>query len=121
MARDNISLRVATAHDLDDIVRIVKTGFPDDPVWDYRFPYRNKYPEDHDYWTRKEYADYLSQVDKFAIVLAVLPKREKEKENNVTIAVAVWDLNVMKDAIWGKSTLTPCLKPAASICEERDL
>ncbi|KAH7039722.1 acyl-CoA N-acyltransferase [Microdochium trichocladiopsis] len=104
----DLRLRAATAADLDDIVRIVKAGFPDDPEWDYRYPYRDEYPEDYDYWMRREYGDYLAQTDKFAVVVATLPELAAASSpseqigecgtRDVPVAVAVWDVAVTKDS-----------------------
>ncbi|KAK3071575.1 hypothetical protein LTR53_008383 [Teratosphaeriaceae sp. CCFEE 6253] len=63
------TVRNATKDDLDDIVRIVQAGFPDDPEVDYRFPSRKEHPEDYAKWTRIEYQDYLEQPEKFEVHL----------------------------------------------------
>ena len=41
-----MAARRATCDDLDGLMNVVLSTMPQDPAWDYRFPYRHKYPED---------------------------------------------------------------------------
>ncbi|ETS79398.1 hypothetical protein PFICI_09251 [Pestalotiopsis fici W106-1] len=108
----HIVVRVATMEDLDDLTKIAQAGFPDDPEFDYRFPHRQKYPDDHWRWTRREYEGYLNQPDKYAVLLATLPTNQKSDEYNdehkqerelnrswpVSVALAVWDMAVTTES-----------------------
>ncbi len=89
-------VRTARLDDLDAITTVVQLGFPDDPQFNYRFPYRLKYPEDHWKWTRREYEGYLNQAEKYAVVVAATPDTEDKP-----IAVSVWDMAVETEATGG--------------------
>lgn len=106
---NSIVVKVATIDDLDELTKIAQAGFPDDPEFDYRFPYRQNYPEDNWSYTREEYEGYLNQPDKYAVLLATLPAaNQKSDEQNgdhkqdpeldrsqpISVALAVWDLAV---------------------------
>jgi GNAT superfamily N-acetyltransferase len=107
-----LTLRLATKADLDAIVRIVWASFPDDPGCNYKFPYRDQYPDDFTSWTRREYEAYLDQPDKFAtwVVTAAIPSSHSLHGATGTntasapaergaaeqpIAIGVWDVNVL--------------------------
>lgn len=81
-----LCLREATLDDLDDLVEIVRVGFPDDPEVGYRFPHRDRYPQDYVKWTRREYEGYLAQPGKFVVRVI---------ESTKPIALAVWDIAVL--------------------------
>lgn len=78
--------------DLDAIVEIVILAFAYDPQWNYRYPYREQYPEDHYKFTRIFYAEYLEMT--FAghntIMLAEMPSDEDPSVLKV-ISVSIWD------------------------------
>jgi ribosomal protein S18 acetylase RimI-like enzyme len=82
-------IRTARLTDLDAITRVAQAGFPDDPEFNYRFPYRLEYPKDHWKWTRCEYEGYLKQPEKYAVVVAATPDAEDKP-----VAVSVWDIAV---------------------------
>ncbi|KAK4145294.1 acyl-CoA N-acyltransferase [Dichotomopilus funicola] len=84
-----LTLRKATLADLDDLTTVAQAGFPDDPEFDYRFPFRHEFPEDNRYWVHQEYREYLEQPDKYAVVVITA-----EDNDNRPVALSVWDLNV---------------------------
>ncbi len=95
---DELALRNATEADLDDIVRIVQAGFPDDPEVGYRFPLRDEYPEDYWKWTRIEYRGYIQQPNKFVVHLVEAPVMSHDgKVVMRPAAVAVWDVAVLTE------------------------
>jgi hypothetical protein len=98
---NKLTLRAATKADLDDITDVVQAGFPDDPEWDYRFPYSEKYPEDNRKWTRREYDEYLEQPDKYAVLAATAPVETDGKTSSKVIALAVWDISVLTKSTGG--------------------
>ncbi|KAI4598073.1 hypothetical protein KJ359_003882 [Pestalotiopsis sp. 9143b] len=69
----SFTLRVATKKDLDDITRIHIEGFTEEPQVHYCFPLREKFPEEHWKWTRKEYENYLEQPDKYVVYVLESP------------------------------------------------
>jgi hypothetical protein len=78
-------------------------GFPDDPGCNYKFPYRNQYPDDFWYWTRLEYEEYLDQPAKFAslVVTAPVTRDDGDEVSHVPIAVGIWDIAVETKSIGG--------------------
>jgi hypothetical protein len=88
------SLRAATEADLDDIANVAIAAFPDDPEFDYRFPYRKDYPEDNWKWTRREYQGYLAQPSKYAVLVAVTDVATEKGTISRAIALGVWDVAV---------------------------
>jgi hypothetical protein len=95
-----LTLRPGTKADLDNIVRIVCAGFPDDPEVDYRFPWRGQFPEDYVKWTRKEYEHYKEQAKKFVVHLVdtAVESEEGGKVMSQPVALAVWDIAVLMEA-----------------------
>jgi hypothetical protein len=85
-----LTVRKATLADLDAITTVAQEGFPDDPEFDYRFPYRHQYPEDNRRWVREEYREYLEQPEKYAVVV-VTAKDNDDKP----VALSVWDMKVL--------------------------
>lgn len=89
----SLELRKATMADLDAITRVVQLGFPDDPEFNYRFPYRQEYPEDNWKWVRREYASYVDQPKKYAVlVVTALVAGADAPPRREAIAVGVWDV-----------------------------
>jgi hypothetical protein len=97
-----LELRFATKADLDDITDVARSGFPDDPEFDYRFPHRHEFPEDNRKWIRREYEQYLEQPEKFAtlIVTATVVSDEGVTRDRA-ISVGVWDISPMTKSTGG--------------------
>jgi hypothetical protein len=85
-----LTVRKATLADLDDITTVAQQGFPDGPEFDYRFPYRHKYPDDNRRWVREEYREYLEQPEKHAVVVVTA-----EDNDDKPVALSVWDVKVL--------------------------
>lgn len=99
---EELRLRVATKLDLDEITRVVQAGFPDDPEFNYRFPYRDRYPEDNWTWVRKEYEEYIEQPSKFAVMVITTPVgSDSGGVADRVVALAVWDMSTTQKAIGG--------------------
>ncbi|OTA57912.1 acyl-CoA N-acyltransferase [Hypoxylon sp. EC38] len=86
-----LALRTATLDDLEDIATVAQQGFPDDPEFDYRFPYRDEYPEDNRKWIVQEYREYLEQPDKYAVIIVTASDND-----NKAVALSVWDIYISK-------------------------
>jgi hypothetical protein len=109
---NSLSLRPATKADLDAIASVVKAGFPDDPGCDYKFPYRNDFPDDFWKWTRLEYEEYLNQPEKFAVLVVTTPITNAEGAViDTVIAIGVWDLAVLQKSKGGGSCSPPMFPP----------
>ncbi|KAF2746991.1 acyl-CoA N-acyltransferase [Sporormia fimetaria CBS 119925] len=90
----DLHLRPATKDDLDDLTEVARAGFPDDPEFDYRFPYRHEYPGDNYKWIRKEYEEYLDQPEKYAVLVVTAPTLVDSGHCDRVIALAVWDISI---------------------------
>ncbi len=86
---DGLTLRAASLDDLEDLTTVAQAAWPDDPQFDYRFPYRDEYPQDNRKWVRQEYREYLEQPDKYAVL--VVTARDNHDR---AVALAVWDISV---------------------------
>ncbi|KAK6334550.1 hypothetical protein TWF730_003764 [Orbilia blumenaviensis] len=89
---DGPTIRPASISDLDRIAEVAVKGFPDDPEFDYRFPHRLEYPQDHFKWVREEYKEYLEQTEKFSVVVVTTKDATTTREDTV-ISLAVWDMD----------------------------
>lgn len=78
-----MKLREATKDDLNALTDIMIAAMPTDPAWDYRFPYRGDYPEDHRRCVNKIFEEAFEAK---ATVLNVV-----EIEKDHPVAYAVWD------------------------------
>jgi hypothetical protein len=94
-------LRFATKADLDDITDVARSGFPDDPEFDYRFPYRDRYPEDNRKWIHREYEQYLEQPKKFATLVVTTLVSRKGISKERAISVGIWDISPMSKSTGG--------------------
>ena len=64
-------------------------AFPLDPQWNYRFPYRLQYPEDHYRYTRMYFADALADSLSHKIIVAEMEGLPGSIKPNI-IAVSLW-------------------------------
>ncbi|RKL36382.1 hypothetical protein BFJ70_g7313 [Fusarium oxysporum] len=102
-----LTLRRATIDDLDDITWICVNGSPDDPGTDYRFPYRDKYPEDFWKWTRIEHEELFERPDKLVILVVTAPVLDNGEVVHQPVSYGVWDLKVTSDFIPGGAYRPP--------------
>ncbi|KAI0109120.1 acyl-CoA N-acyltransferase [Nemania sp. FL0031] len=88
----DISIRPASANDLEAIVNIVIKAFPYDEQFAYRYPYREQYPEDHYKYTELYYSEYLNTTfaGQNTIMVAEAPDLEDSTKTQV-IALSIWD------------------------------
>uniref|UniRef100_A0A0D2XXH6 N-acetyltransferase domain-containing protein n=1 Tax=Fusarium oxysporum (strain Fo5176) TaxID=660025 RepID=A0A0D2XXH6_FUSOF len=103
-----LTLRRATIDDLDDITWICVNGSPDDPGTDYRFPYRDKYPEDFWKWTRIEHEELFERPDKLVILVVTAPVLDNGEVVHQPVSYGVWDLKVTSDFIPGEIIDSAC-------------
>jgi len=62
--------RLGLPADADSVTAIIVAAMPLDPQWDYRFPYRLKYPEDHYNYTRMLFEYFLDPTfDDWAVIV----------------------------------------------------
>ena len=87
-----LTLRAATADDLDHVADIAWAAFPADPQWDYRFPHRKEYPEDNWRWTRLMYENLMGDGNAVNVITVPIKKEDGGEVVHRPIAVAVWEL-----------------------------
>ena len=90
-----LALRKATTDDLNDLANITCAAMPKDLQWDYCFPHRKKYPEDHWNGTRLMLKNLMETTDILINVITV-PSKEDGETNDRSIALAVWELSGCK-------------------------
>lgn len=117
VSNEPLTLRQATIDDLDDITWIVTNSLPDDPGTDYRFPYRDKHPEDFWKWTKEEYAEYFERPDKFYVMVVTAPVEDDGEIIHQPVAIGVWDLIVTSEFM---PSGTSCLPPSKSKTDDQD-
>ncbi|KAH7377964.1 acyl-CoA N-acyltransferase [Cadophora sp. MPI-SDFR-AT-0126] len=103
--KSTFTLRKADKSDLEDITTVAQAGFPDDPEFDYRFPKRDKYPEDNRKWIKREYQAYIEQPEKFTVMIVTTPVEKDGQVASQAIALAVWDISVLTEATGGDDGL----------------
>lgn len=83
---ERLTLRRATMEDLDAVLEVVHGALSEDPKFDYRMPYRDRYPEDHHKWLRLEYQEYLAQPEKYALMMMTASDYDDKP-----ISICIWD------------------------------
>ncbi|RYP73977.1 hypothetical protein DL771_003288 [Monosporascus sp. 5C6A] len=86
---ERLTLRRATLGDLDDVLTVALEGLSGDPKFDYRFPYREEYPEDHRKWLRQEYKEFLEQPEKYALMIMTASDNDDKP-----VSFAIWDIAI---------------------------
>ena len=91
VTKPRVSIRNAIeATDLDAITNVTLAGFPSDPQWYYRFPYRKEYPEDHYKYSKERLGAYFSQVQFGRLTYHVA--EAEEVNGKKVVAYAIWQM-----------------------------
>ena len=90
MEPPRISRRQAGMEDLDSIVDLMLEAMADDALWNYRFPYRKDFPEDHRNGTRLRMQEFLAG-GQWLVNVAEIMSNDDPKQSR-PIAFAVWNL-----------------------------
>ena len=88
-----MAIRAANLSDIEKVLEVVLSAAPYDPQWDYRFPYRKKYPEEHLKYTKLLIECFLDQTwDDWQVMVVEAPSLE---DCNVTtiVSISVWDVS----------------------------
>lgn len=91
---NGLALRAALEADLDDITRIHRDGFVEEPAINYMFPFRDQHADDFWTCTREEYEHYLKQPDKWRLQVVEAPVYVDGEIIMRVAGLAVWDLAV---------------------------
>jgi hypothetical protein len=96
-----MSTRQAKLNDLDAVVEVVLAAMPLDPQWNYRFPYRDSYPEDHRKFTKRLFRLFIDPaIDDWQVMVAEAPSIEEPHVSKI-VAFAVWDISYINKAKHG--------------------
>lgn len=92
---NDMSIRLATASDLEAMTRVLIGASPLDPVYPYRFPDRHLYPSEFSALCRQKCAEYLATS---TVVVCEMPMMASEGHSSnpnpprsVVVAFASWD------------------------------
>lgn len=94
--------RIAVPADIDELVDAVLLTMPADPQWDYRFPYRLQYPEEHRKYTKMLWEKFIDPAYDDWVVQVVedkLPGASKP----VLVAFSVWNVSYLNKRKHGPS------------------
>ena len=87
----SVTIRAAREADLDLLTRMAVEGFPRDPQWTYRHPYRLDFPEDHYKYTRMRYADILADPSSYKLMVAEAVGSAPDNEAGAElVALSIW-------------------------------
>ncbi|KAL6713796.1 hypothetical protein ACLMJK_008288 [Lecanora helva] len=84
-------LREATVNDTGGINNVFLAAMPDCPSWNYRFPYREQYPEDHQKYNKDLIRRFLSPEYEDWVVI-VIDDKDPASDSNKVVAFAIWDI-----------------------------
>jgi hypothetical protein len=101
MASQTIRLRTALPTEAEALARIMCAAMPMDPQWNYRFPRRLEFPEDHLEGTRQFMEGFL-QDDNTHVNVITFPSPGVPEEEEIPQALAVWEVKINPDAIFAK-------------------
>jgi len=87
--------RLGRPKDLDGVTEVILEAMPDDPQWDYRFPKRCEFPEDHRKFTKMLLQCFLDPKFDDWVVMVVEDKQEpKTKDQDPRIvSFGVFDVS----------------------------
>ncbi|KAH7310736.1 hypothetical protein B0I35DRAFT_412200 [Stachybotrys elegans] len=105
-------LQVARPEQVPAIVEVAVRAMPESPQWDYRFPYRDDFPDDHYKYTSMLYQQFADPANRDWLVLAVVvppranatdaPQAEGQGGGHI-VAFAVYDVSYVNKRLHGDS------------------
>jgi hypothetical protein len=89
----SISIREAQYSDIDALTAIRLSSSQNSPTESYGYPYAQQFPDDHHYFTRLQFSDYLANVEvgAYAVMLAECSSHENPAIKEA-VAMSVWML-----------------------------
>lgn len=110
-----MAARRATCDDLKGLMDVVLSAMPQDPAWDYRFPYRHKYPEDEiKYQTLFFKLMVDPSYEDFEVNVLEAPSLEDPNILRI-VAFAIWDVTYINKRRYGSDYVTK--HPAGAVNE----
>lgn len=102
-----MKIRLAEPTDIDDVLDIVIAARPQEPSWDYRYPYRLEYPEDHRYLNRLAFEFFLKPShDDWLVTVVECPDNDNPALSRIA-AFAVWDVSYVNKRKHGPTYVPP--------------
>lgn len=84
--------RLGRPEDLDGVTDVIIKAMPDDPQWDYRFPKRREFPDDHKKYTKMLMQHFLDpKLDDWAVM--VVEDRQKPDQDARIVSFGVFDVS----------------------------
>jgi len=92
--------RLGLPSDVDAITDVIIQAMPLDPQWNYRFPWRNEFPEDHYRYTRMLLEFFLDPTYDDWAVMVVEDSLDSMGDSQI-VAFGVWDVSFTNKRRYG--------------------
>lgn len=92
--------------DIEALTDVIIRTMPLDPQWDYRFPHRHEYPEDHYKFTRLLFEYFLDPAYDDWQVMVVEDSLETGCEDRRVVSFSVWDVSYRNKKRYGPGYVT---------------
>ncbi|KAK4169919.1 hypothetical protein QBC43DRAFT_306837 [Cladorrhinum sp. PSN259] len=93
--------RLGVPSDLEAVTDVIIKTMPLDPQWDYRFPYRLQYPEDHYKYTKMLFQYFLDPTFDDWVVMVVEDSLEPHGSEVSVVSFGVWDVSYANKRLYG--------------------
>jgi hypothetical protein len=95
----NSRIRQASPQDVDAVTALFIKCLDDEESWDYRFPYRHEYPEDH--WKfAKSYVEFMLNEENEDFEVWIVEVEEPESSWKA-VALSMWDVSYVNKRLHG--------------------
>ncbi|KAK0714706.1 hypothetical protein B0H67DRAFT_220147 [Lasiosphaeris hirsuta] len=96
--------RLGLPSDAEAVTKVIIETMPLDPQWNYRFPLRLKFPDDHYKYTRMLIEYFLDPAYDDWLVMVVEDSLDPHSPEDATIvAFGVWDVSYLNKRVYGPS------------------
>ncbi|KAK4152151.1 hypothetical protein C8A00DRAFT_16515 [Chaetomidium leptoderma] len=92
--------RLGVPVDVEAVTNVIINTMPLDPQWDYRFPQRHQYPEDHYKYTRMLFEYFLNPLYDDWLVMVVEDSLHSGGPAEV-VSFGVWDVSYLNKRRYG--------------------
>lgn len=92
--------RLGLPSDVDAITEVIIKTMPLDPQWDYRFPWRHEYPEDHYKYTRMLFEYFLDPEYDDWVVMVIEDSLDPGSDDKAIVAFGVWDVSYINKRLF---------------------
>ncbi len=102
--------RLGVPEDADELTQVMIKTMPLDPQWNYRFPLRHEYPEDHEKYTRMLLEYFLDPAYDDWVVMVVEDSLEPGDDKRI-VAFGVWEVSYLNKRKYGPGYKAQDRKP----------